>query len=94
MPRTPPDMQTGGAPSTGPRTDNATPQQQPQGPAAPSQDGATPRLPHERDQSSDSQGAAPQAEASQAKKDVDRGLVDTSKARETDEAYRKQKPGG
>ena len=91
MPRTPPDMQTGGKPSTNPSPDNTVPKQQPQGAPAQPQESAVPRQPHERDESSDSQGSAPQAAPSQAAKDVKNGLVDTSKGKETNETYQKQK---
>ena len=91
MPRTPPDMQTGGKPSTSSRSDNTVPKQQPQGAPAQPQESAAPRQPHERDESSDSQGSAAQGAPSQAAKDVKNGLVDTSKGKETDETYRKQK---
>ena len=91
MPRTPPDMQTGGKPSTSSRSDNTVPKQQPQGATAQPQESTVPRQPHERDESSDSQGSAAQDAPSQAAKDVKKGIVDTSKAKETDEAYRKQK---
>ena len=94
MPRTPPDMQTGGSPSTSARSDNTVPKQQPQGSPTQPVESAVPRQPHERDESSDSQGSAPQGTPSQAAKDVSKGLVDTSKAKETDETYRKQKGGG
>ena len=91
MPRTPPDMQTGGKPSTSSRPDNTVPKQQPQGASAQPQESTVPRLPHERDESSDSQGSAAQRAPSQAAKDVNNGLVDTSKGKETNETYRKQK---
>ena len=94
MPRTPPDMQTGGNPSTSQRSDNTVPKQQPQGSPAQPVESAVPRQPHERDESSDSQGSAVQGAPSQAAKDVQRGVVDTSKAKETDEAYAKQTGGG
>ena len=92
MPRTPPDMQTGGAPSASSRSDNTIPKHQSSGSAQPVES-AMPRQPHERDESSDSQGSAPQDAPSQAAKDVERGLVDTSKAKETNEAYEKQTEG-
>ena len=94
MPRTPPDMQTGGKPSTSSRSDNTVPKQQPPGAPAQPQVSAVPRQPHERDETSDSQGSAAQEAPSQAAKDMKKGIVDTSKAKETDEAYRKQKGGG
>lgn len=56
----------------------------------------TPREPHERDESGDSQA---RAEPSQervgevARRDVERGLVDTDKGPALDEAYRKTRAG-
>lgn len=52
------------------------------------QGGDEPRLPHERDQSADSQqGPQPPNDQAgrQAKRDVDRGLVDTDEARRAHE---------
>ena len=92
MPRTPPDMHPGGKPSSSERSENTTPKLQPLASKdEPHED--SPRLPHERDESSDSHGAAPQPHPSQAAKDVEAGLTDTSKANETDEAYQKQGRG-
>ncbi|GAC1356478.1 MAG: hypothetical protein NVSMB34_10680 [Variovorax sp.] len=56
----------------------------------------SPRLPHEHDQSSDQQsegGTTPEV-GKQAYADVQHGLVDTSRALETDRAYKdmKRKP--
>jgi hypothetical protein len=53
-----------------------------------------PRLPHERDQSADSQErgeASGKKMGEQAHKDIERGLVDTSKGTEMDRAYRQVK---
>jgi len=52
-----------------------------------------PRLPHERDESADSQESEPRPRIVQAKKDLDRGLVDTDRGPPADEAYKKQKGG-
>ncbi len=46
-----------------------------------------PRLPHEHDESADSQESAPHAVIQQAHDDVERGLVDTSRAETSDEVY-------
>jgi hypothetical protein len=48
-------------------------------------------LPSDRDQSTDMTAAAPDPQVQQAAKDVKRGLTDTSKGAETDQAYQKQK---
>ncbi|MEO7953806.1 MAG: hypothetical protein ABIR35_06915 [Polaromonas sp.] len=45
-------------------------------------------LPHERDQSLDMTGGTPSPESEQAFRDVKRGIKDTSKATEMDQAYR------
>ena len=55
-----------------------------------------PRLPHERDQSADSQArgeASGKKVGDQAHRDIERGLVDTSKGAEMDRAYRRVKSG-
>jgi hypothetical protein len=49
------------------------------------------KLPHERDQSVDMTGGTPSRQVQQAHRDVSRGLQDTSRAQETDRAYRKLK---
>lgn len=52
-----------------------------------------PRLPHEHDESSDSQetqGGEPPEVGKQAHEDVERGLVDTSRAPEADRVYREK----
>jgi hypothetical protein len=49
------------------------------------------KLPHERDQSVDMTGGTPSREVQQAHRDVSRGLQDTSRAQETDRAYKKLK---
>lgn len=46
-----------------------------------------PRLPHEHDESADSQSSPPHQVIQQAHDDVERGLVDTSRADATDEVY-------
>ncbi len=46
-------------------------------------------LPHERDQSSDMTPAAPDPLVKQAARDVKRGITDTSKGAEMDQAYKK-----
>jgi hypothetical protein len=51
-------------------------------------DEASLELPHERDQASDMTGAQPDPKIKQAAKDVASGLSDTSKAGETDKAYK------
>ena len=48
-------------------------------------------LPHERDQKTAMTAAQPDAEMRQAKRDIDNGLQDTSKAPEMNSAYKKQK---
>jgi hypothetical protein len=56
---------------------------------------AEPRLPHEHDQSSDDQGAPADALGQQAKRDIDRGLVDTDRGPVLDRTYRRQQgPSG
>jgi hypothetical protein len=55
-----------------------------------------PRLPHERDESADSQErgeASGKKVGEQAHKDLERGLVDTSKSTEMDRVYRQVKSG-
>lgn len=55
-----------------------------------------PRMPHERDESSDSQAAqepSSQRLGEQARQDVERGLVDTSKGEATEPAYDKLREG-
>ncbi len=46
-----------------------------------------PKQPHERDESADSQQAAPSDRMQQAHDDVERGVVDTSRAEATDQTY-------
>lgn len=46
-------------------------------------------LPHERDQSTDMTAEQPDREIKQASIDVKRGIKDTSKSTETDQAYQK-----
>ncbi len=60
-----------------------------------SDDGAvdTPRLPHERDESSDSQQGGVRPVIEQARRDVERGVVDTDKGVPADAAYQRQKTG-
>ena len=48
------------------------------------------QAPHERDESSASQQGAPNELMKQAKDDVERGLVDTSRAEATDATYRRE----
>ena len=48
-------------------------------------------LPHERDQSPNMTAATPDAVVQQAQQDLKRGVQDTSKAPEMDQAYRKLK---
>jgi hypothetical protein len=50
-------------------------------------EGLAPRMPHERDESSDSQAAAPQPIIEQARRDVERGLVDTDRGPVLDDLY-------
>lgn len=52
-----------------------------------------PKLPHERDESSSHQGTEPHERIEQGRKDIEAGLVDTSKHKETDETYQRQKEG-
>jgi hypothetical protein len=55
-----------------------------------------PRMPHERDESGDSQAkASPSHErmADKARKDVERGVVDTTKGAELDATYEQVKDG-
>jgi hypothetical protein len=47
-----------------------------------------PRMPHERDESSDRAGSTPRDIMNQARKDVESGKVDTSRAEATDKTYR------
>ena len=55
----------------------------------------SPRLPHERDESSDSQTSEPSEVMRQAKKDIDRGLVDTDRGPVMDKVYEeKVRPDG
>lgn len=54
-------------------------------------DGPSPRLPHEHDESADSVSAAPQPRIADAKRDLDRGVVDTDRGPPMDDAYKKQK---
>lgn len=51
----------------------------------------TPELPHERDESSDATGEAERPDMQQARRDVERGLKDTSRHPEADAAYQRQK---
>jgi hypothetical protein len=58
------------------------------GHTTPQSDGSlSPRLPHERDESSDSQSSEPDAVMQQAKKDLERGLVDTDRGPVMDKLY-------
>ena len=54
-------------------------------------DEASLAMPHERDQSTDMTSDKPDPAVRQAKKDVDAGKKDTSKAPEMNTAYQKQK---
>ncbi|MES2509194.1 MAG: hypothetical protein V4625_04655 [Pseudomonadota bacterium] len=54
-------------------------------------DEASLSLPHERDQSTDMTSDKPDPAIAQAKRDVDSGKQDTSRATETNRAYQKQK---
>ena len=65
-------------------------------PSAPDEEGAhpnepLPRLPHEHDESSDSQTSEPHPVMRQAKRDLDRGLVDTDRGVPMEQAYQQQK---
>ena len=55
--------------------------------------GAVPRLPHERDESSDSQQGGVRPVIEQARRDLERGVVDTDRGGPADAAYQKQKLG-
>ena len=52
---------------------------------------AVPRLPHERDESSDSQQNGVRSVIEQARRDVERGIVDTDRGAPADMAYQRQK---
>ncbi len=66
--------------------------EQREGRTRPSQgEGAVPRLPHERDESSDSQQGGVRPVIEQARRDLERGVVDTDRGGPADAAYRKQK---
>lgn len=58
----------------------------------------SPRLPHERDESADSQVGRPRKVIEQARRDVDKGLVDTDRGPVLDATYQKvsdgRKPSG
>lgn len=54
-------------------------------------DEASLAMPHERDQSTDMTDAKPDPKVRQAHADVERGLQDTGKQPEMDDAYKKQK---
>lgn len=54
-------------------------------------DEASLSLPHERDQSTDMTSDKPQQAIKQAKRDIDTGKQDTSKAPEMNRTYQKQK---
>lgn len=55
------------------------------------QPGESPKGPHERDETSGSTGGIRSETVEQGARDVERGVQDTSKATETDQAYQKQK---
>ena len=48
-------------------------------------------LPHELDEKQGMTGGIPSADMQQGKRDLDHGIVDTSKSNEMDQAYQKQK---
>lgn len=48
-------------------------------------------LQHETNEKQGMTGGAPSADMQQGKRDLDRGIVDTSKSTEMDSAYQKQK---
>ena len=48
-------------------------------------------MPHERDEGSGMTGGIPSERVQQGASDVERGLQDTSRATEADQAYEKQK---
>jgi len=52
---------------------------------------AKPQLPHERDETPSMTGGVPSERVKQAHRDVSRGVQDTSRAPEADQAYRKLK---
>ena len=52
---------------------------------------AGPELPHDRDEKSGSTGGVPSPRVEQGARDLKRGLQDTSRAPEADQAYRKLK---
>ncbi len=52
---------------------------------------AGPELPHERDEKAGATGGVPSARVQQGARDLKRGVRDTSRAVEADQAYRKLK---
>lgn len=50
-------------------------------------DTSTPRLPHERDESADTQGGPRRDVIEHARRDMEQGRQDTSRAQETDAVY-------
>jgi hypothetical protein len=77
-------------PSTPPKTGSSppTPSGRRTGQTTPAKDAAVvPQQPNDRDESSASQQGAPSDVMRQAQRDVERGLVDTSRAEATDATY-------
>lgn len=54
-------------------------------------DSSSPPMPHERDESAGMTGGVPSGRVQQGKRDLERGVQDTSRAPEADTAYRKLK---
>jgi hypothetical protein len=52
---------------------------------------SAPPMPHERDEGSGMTGGIPSRRVQQGAKDVDRGVQDTSRGPEADQAYQKQR---